>query len=214
MIGTVQVAGSRSASSSSACTAGSSRASSRCSSARSSGSRTARCSRCSVSPRRRAFFVVAGARSSTRRSTPPRPGARGVPVRLLEPAFLVVLGLAVAATAQITGVLLVFALLVAPAAAAQQLTARVWLGLALTAAIGLAVTWLALALAYYTDYPVGFFVTSLGFAAYVAASSGGALMLAQEFIRNALSPGRRSRSPRARSATSSSCARRCSPETR
>jgi zinc/manganese transport system permease protein len=95
--------------------------------------------------------------------------ARGVPLRLLDPGFLLVLGLAVAATAQITGVLLVFALLVAPAAAAQQLTARVGLGLALTAAIGLAVTWLALALAFYTDLPVGFFVTSLGFAAYVVA---------------------------------------------
>jgi zinc/manganese transport system permease protein len=92
-----------------------------------------------------------------------------VPVRLLEPAFLLVLGLAVAATAQITGVLLVFALLVAPAAAAQRVTARVGFGLALTAAIGLAVTWLSLSLSYYTDYPVGFFITSLGFAAYVAA---------------------------------------------
>ena len=67
-----------------------------------------------------------------------------MPVRLLEPAFLLVLGLSVAATAQITGVLLVFALLAAPAAAAQQLTARPWLGLALTAALALAVTWLGL----------------------------------------------------------------------
>src|SRR5258708_7240542 len=41
--------------------------------------------------------------------------ARGVPVRLLSLAFLLVLGLAVGATSQITGVLLVFALLVAPA---------------------------------------------------------------------------------------------------
>src|SRR3984893_8580544 len=41
--------------------------------------------------------------------------ARGVPVRALALAFLVLLGLAVAETAQITGTLLVFALLVAPA---------------------------------------------------------------------------------------------------
>jgi zinc/manganese transport system permease protein len=68
-------------------------------------------------------------------------------------------------------VLLVFALLVAPAAAAQQLTARVGLGLTLTAAIGLAVTWLSLTLSYYTDYPVGFFITSLGFVAYVLATA-------------------------------------------
>ena len=91
-------------------------------------------------------------------------------MRLLDPAFLLVLGLAVAATAQITGVLLVFALLVAPPAAAQLLTARIGLGLVFSAAIGLAVTWLSLTLSYYTDYPVGFYVTTFGFGAYVAAS--------------------------------------------
>jgi zinc/manganese transport system permease protein len=116
------------------------------------------------------FFAIAGRPLLYASVDPLAARARGVPVRLLEPAFLVVLGLAVAATAQITGVLLVFALLVAPAAAAQELTPRVWLGLTLTAAIALALTWIALTLAYYTDYPVGFYVTSLGFAAWVAAS--------------------------------------------
>jgi len=95
--------------------------------------------------------------------------AGGVPVRLLEIAFLVVLGLAVAATAQITGVLLVFALLVAPAAAAQQLTARIGLGIGLSVGIALLVTWLGLGLAYYTNYSVGFYVSSLAFAVYLIA---------------------------------------------
>lgn len=95
--------------------------------------------------------------------------AGGVPVRLLEIAFLVVLGLAVAATAQITGVLLVFALLVAPAAAAQQLTARIGLGIGLSVGIALLVTWLGLGLAYYTSYSVGFYVSSLAFAVYLIA---------------------------------------------
>jgi zinc/manganese transport system permease protein len=116
-----------------------------------------------------AFFAVAGRPLLYASVDPAAARARGVPLRLLEPGFLLVLGLAVAATAQITGVLLVFALLVAPAAAAQMLTARVGLGLVLTAALGLAVTWLALALAYFTDLPVGFFVTTLGFAAYLGA---------------------------------------------
>jgi len=116
------------------------------------------------------FFAIAGRPLLYASVDPLAARARGVPVRVLEPAFLIVLGLAVAATAQITGVLLVFALLVAPAAAAQELTPRVWLGLALTAAIAVAVTWLSLTLAYYADYPVGFFVTSLGFGAWVAAS--------------------------------------------
>jgi zinc/manganese transport system permease protein len=95
--------------------------------------------------------------------------ARGVPVGLLHVGFLLVLGLAVAATAQITGVLLVFALLVAPAAAAQQLTARVALGLGLTVSIALAVTWLGLALSYFTNDSVGFFVTTLAFGVYALA---------------------------------------------
>ncbi len=101
--------------------------------------------------------------------------AAGVPVRLLGFGFLLVLGLSVAETSQITGALLVFALLVTPAATAHQLTARPGLGLALSVAIALAVTWLGLALAYFSIYPVGFYVTSLAFAAYVLARLGRAL---------------------------------------
>ena len=47
-----------------------------------------------------------------------------MPVRLLSVVFLVLLGAAVAEASQITGTLLVFALLVMPAATAQLLTAR------------------------------------------------------------------------------------------
>ncbi len=93
--------------------------------------------------------------------------ASGVPVRLIGLGFLLVLGLAVAETSQITGALLVFSLLVTPAATAHRLTARPGLGVVLSVAIALAVTWLGLALAYYSIYPVGFYVTSLSFAVYV-----------------------------------------------
>jgi zinc/manganese transport system permease protein len=93
--------------------------------------------------------------------------AAGVPTRLLAAAFLLLLGMAVAATAQITGALLVFALLVTPAATAQQLTARPGLGIALSVAIALAVTWVGLTIAFFSPYPVGFWVTSLSFGLYV-----------------------------------------------
>jgi len=95
--------------------------------------------------------------------------AGGVPVQLLGFGFLLVLGLSVAETSQITGALLVFALLVMPAAAAQRLTARPFLGVVLSVSIALTVTWLGLALAYFSIYPVGFYVTSLSFAVYVLA---------------------------------------------
>src|SRR5213075_2459389 len=61
--------------------------------------------------------------------------AGGVPVSALGFGFLLVLGLSVAATSQITGALLVFALLVTPAATAHQITCRPFLGVALAVAI-------------------------------------------------------------------------------
>lgn len=94
---------------------------------------------------------------------------RGVPVRLLSTAFLVLLGAAAAETSQITGTLLVFALLVMPAATAQTLTARPAASLALSVLIAVTVTWLGLITAYYSPYPIGFYVTTFAFAAYVLA---------------------------------------------
>ncbi len=94
-------------------------------------------------------------------------GARGVPVGALSVAFLLVLGMAVAATSQITGPLLVFALLVAPAASAQAITARPAAGLALTVVLGLAVSWIGLGLSYFSVYPAGFFIATISFALYL-----------------------------------------------
>ncbi|MGO8683798.1 MAG: metal ABC transporter permease [Thermoleophilia bacterium] len=101
--------------------------------------------------------------------------AAGVPVRGLGVAFLVLLGVAAAATSQITGALLVFALLVMPAAAAQRLTARPALSLALAVVIGLVVTWGSLAVAFFTPYPLGFWVTSIAFGLYALTHLGAAL---------------------------------------
>ncbi|HEX4705239.1 MAG TPA: metal ABC transporter permease [Pseudonocardiaceae bacterium] len=94
---------------------------------------------------------------------------RGMPVRLLSTVFLVLLGAAVAEASQITGTLLVFALLVMPAATAQVLIARPALSLAVSAVIAVLVTWLGLAAAYFSVYSIGFFVSALAFAAYLLA---------------------------------------------
>ncbi|MFZ1154762.1 MAG: metal ABC transporter permease [Solirubrobacteraceae bacterium] len=95
--------------------------------------------------------------------------ARGVPVRALDIGFLLILALAVAATSQITGALLVFALLVAPPAAAQALTPRPGLSLLLSVVFALFVTWLGLGVSYFSVYPLGFFVTSFAFGLYALA---------------------------------------------
>ena len=93
--------------------------------------------------------------------------ARGVPVRGLSVVYLLLLGCTAAEVSQITGALLVFALLVMPAAAAQQVTASPAWSFAITIVVGLVVTWLALGVAYFSVYPVGFWVTTFGFAAYL-----------------------------------------------
>ena len=101
-------------------------------------------------------------RCCSHRSTPRWPQSRGVPVRALAVVFLVLLGVAAAETSQITGSLLVFALLVLPAATAQALTARPARSLTLAVALALAVTWLGLAVAYFSTYPIGFWITTRG----------------------------------------------------
>ena len=94
---------------------------------------------------------------------------RGVPSRRSRAGFLLVLGLAVAATSQITGALLVFALLVAPAATAQRITA----GRASAScyrACSPCVVWRGLGVAYYSPYPVGFWVTTFAFGVYCSSA--------------------------------------------
>ncbi len=95
--------------------------------------------------------------------------ASGVPVAALDLAFLLILAAAVATTSQITGVLLVFALLVAPPAAAQQLTMRPLPSLGLSIAFGLLVVWLGLGVAYFSPYPVGFWISTFAFGLYLLA---------------------------------------------
>lgn len=92
--------------------------------------------------------------------------ARRVPVRALSVAFLLTLGLAVAVAVQVVGVLLIFSLLVTPAAVADRLTTRPAAAIAVSVAVALACTWLGLAIGYYFSYPVSFFITSLAFFAY------------------------------------------------
>jgi len=99
--------------------------------------------------------------------------ARGVPVRFLAVAFMVVLALAVSEAVQVVGVLLIFALLVTPAAIAERLTARPARALLLSAVLALCFTWGGLAIAFYAPYPVSFFITSLAFGTYLVVRFAG-----------------------------------------
>jgi zinc/manganese transport system permease protein len=95
--------------------------------------------------------------------------ASGVPVRVLDVAFLLLLAATAAGVVQITGALMVFTLLVLPAASAREMTARPSRAMALSVVIALLVTWAALAVAFYSPYPIGFWLSSLSFAVFLAA---------------------------------------------
>lgn len=95
--------------------------------------------------------------------------AKGVSAKTVAVAFLAIVAVAVAESAQIVGVLLVFSLMVGPAAAATRLTTRLGAGVALSAGLALAQSWLGVTLAYETDWPTSFWITALGGLGYAAA---------------------------------------------
>lgn len=93
--------------------------------------------------------------------------ARGVPTRFVAVAFMLILAVAVSQAVQVVGVLLIFALLVTPAAIAEQVTARPALGMLISAVLALLFTWGGLTVAFFLPYPVSFFITTFAFGAYV-----------------------------------------------
>lgn len=95
--------------------------------------------------------------------------AKGVSLRTVSMLFLAVCALAVAACTQIVGVLLVFTLLVGPAAAAQNVSTRLSTGVILAASFALFEAWLGITLAYHTDWPTSFWITTLSAAVYAAS---------------------------------------------
>ena len=116
--------------------------------------------------------------------------ARGVPVRLISVVFLAIVAIAVSESAQIVGVLLVFTLMVGPAAAARNLSPRFGTCIAISAALALFEAWGGLTLAWFTDWPVSFWITALSATCY------GISFLPQSL--GSILPWRRSRAARSR----------------
>jgi zinc/manganese transport system permease protein len=75
----------------------------------------------------------------------------------------------------VVGALLIFSLMIGPPAAARSLTSRPLPALLASVLIALAVVWASIAAAYDTNWPVGFFVGTLGAACYAAGRGWAAL---------------------------------------
>jgi zinc/manganese transport system permease protein len=109
--------------------------------------------------------------------------ARGVPVRALGLAFVVLLALTITMAVQVVGTLLLFALVVTPAATALRLTARP--GLVAAIAVGLALTsvWGGLVLSTMVNLPPSFFIVAVAVLAWVVV-----LALPRRGVRRAADP--------------------------
>lgn len=97
--------------------------------------------------------------------------ARGVPVRILGIAFLVLVGVTAAQAAPAVGALLLLGLMAAPGGAAQRLTTRPFVGLAISGAIAVASMWIGVVLSYLVpSMPPSFGVLAVATCSYVAAA--------------------------------------------
>ncbi len=93
--------------------------------------------------------------------------ARGVPVRLLSILFLIIVAITVSISVQVVGVLLIFTLLVGPAATAMRIVKNPYLAIEITIVLGITYSWLGIFIAAQTNLPVSFFIATLSFGTYV-----------------------------------------------
>src|ERR1700728_4386015 len=101
--------------------------------------------------------------------------ARGVSTRRAELYFLVVMALATSMTVPVVGALLMFSLMIGPAAAARSFTASPGLAVTLSVVFGLVTVWIGIAVSYETNWPLGFFVGVLGAVFFLAGRAWAAL---------------------------------------
>jgi uncharacterized protein (DUF58 family) len=78
------------------------------------------------------------------------------------------MALATSMTVPVVGALLMFSLMIGPAAAARSLTARPGLAIVLSVVIALVTVWAAIAASYQSNWPLGFFVGVIGAAFFLA----------------------------------------------
>lgn len=105
--------------------------------------------------------------------------ARGLPVRAVGIAFMVLLGFAVATAVQVVGVLLIFALLILPSASALQFTPQPARAIFFGVLIAVACVWLGLLVGFYLPYPPSFFITTFAFVTFLVTRQFGPQRMAR-----------------------------------
>lgn len=110
--------------------------------------------------------------------------AYGVGVRAISLVFLLLVAVIVAEAVQVVGALLILGVFATPAAIAQRLTPRPYLGMMLSAGTALLGVWAGLTISYAVPHvPPSFAVTGVLFAGYVGVAGAGSLRLKRSGTR-------------------------------
>jgi zinc/manganese transport system permease protein len=92
--------------------------------------------------------------------------AKGISLLSISILFLVIMAIAVTLASQVVGVILVFTLVIGPAAIAVQWTRHFWSGISLSVLLAIIIVWLGIILSYYTNWPISFWISALVFVIY------------------------------------------------
>ena len=117
--------------------------------------------------------------------TPDVAEARGINPRVMDLAFLVVVALVTTMAVPVVGSLLIFSLLIGPPAAARSFTNRPSVAIGLSVLFALVTVWVAIAVSYETNLPIGFFVGAISAFAYAVGRAWAAWRQARTGTRTA-----------------------------
>lgn len=93
--------------------------------------------------------------------------AKGISLFWMSVAFVVIMAIAVTLASQVVGVILIFTLVIGPAAIAIEWTRHFWSGIIFSVLLAVAIVWMGIVLAFYTDWPISFWISALVLFAYL-----------------------------------------------
>lgn len=96
--------------------------------------------------------------------------AKGMSLFWISIIFIIIMATAVIVASQVVGVILVFTLVIGPAAISIQWTQHFWTGMSLSVVLSITIVWISIILSYMTDWPISFWISALVFVIYILSS--------------------------------------------
>jgi zinc/manganese transport system permease protein len=106
--------------------------------------------------------------------------AKGMSLYWISIFFVIIMATAVTIASQVVGVILVFTLVVGPAAISVLWTQHFWSGMSLSILLSIVIVSIGIILSYITDWPISFWISAIVFVMYLLSS----LMNNRHFFSN------------------------------